>query len=159
MLSTEICRSCLMCILVLFIHVDEMEDPQCEVLHLYNLCCFIRGYNTWSVTLVVAKLALGSVKWTISNLNVGSEVHSTRRSTRSRSLKSTSILYRSLITISHISLAIENTRCKNILRILESWIQGSFPKGPRGNGVPTPPERVGTAFPHLQRKVEKSCQK
>ena len=34
--------------------------------------------------------------------------------------------------------------------------QGSFPKGTRGNGVPTPPERVGTAFPHLQRKVPKS---
>ena len=36
--------------------------------------------------------------------------------------------------------------------------QGSFPKGTRGNGVPTPPEGVGTAFPHLQRKVKKSCQ-
>ena len=33
------------------------------------------------------------------------------------------------------------------------YCPGSLPKGTRGNGVPTPPERVGTAFPHLQRKV------
>ena len=34
-------------------------------------------------------------------------------------------------------------------------LQGSFPMETRGNGVPIPPERVGTAFPHLQRKVKK----
>lgn len=60
MLSTEIWRSCLKCILVLLI--DEMEDPHCKVLH---VCCFVRGYSACRVTLLtlgVAKFALGSVE-------------------------------------------------------------------------------------------------
>ena len=36
--------------------------------------------------------------------------------------------------------------------------RGHFAMRTRGNGVPTPPERVATACPHLQRKVSKSRQ-